>query len=92
MAGKNLENFRKHFGKTLSIIHTYNLGLMRDDQGGRIDKMISEMQYITQQQANYIIAIKTYTVGSAGSDGCVTSCGSFVGGVGCGLGYNGVHK
>ena len=54
--------------------------------------MITEVQCITQQQANYILAIKTYTVDGAGSDGCVTGCGSFVGGVGCGLGYNGVHK
>ena len=47
--------------------------------------MISEVQCRTQQQSNYIVAIKTYTVGGAGSDGCVTGCGGFIGGVGCGL-------
>ena len=52
--------------------------------------MISEVLCRTQQQANYIVAIKTYTVSGAGSDGCVTGCGAFVRGVGCGLGYNGV--
>ena len=61
-------------------------------RGDLYDKMISEIQCITQQQANYIVAIKTYTVGGAGSDGCVTGYGGFVGGVGCGLGYNRVHK
>ena len=61
-------------------------------KGDQYDKMISEIQRRTQQQANYIVAIKTYTVGGAGSDGCVTGCGGFIGGVGCGLGYNGVHK
>ena len=54
--------------------------------------MISEVQCRTQQQSNYIVAIKTYTVGGAGSDGSVTGYGDFVGGVGCGLGYNGAHK
>ena len=54
--------------------------------------MISDMQCGTQQQANYIVTIKTYAVGGAGSDGCVTGCGGFIGGVGCGLGYNGAHK
>ena len=60
--------------------------------------MISEVQCRTQQQANYTVAIKTYTVGGAGSDGCVTGCGwsiiytGCIGGVGCGLDYNGVHK
>ena len=38
-----------------------------------------------------MVAIKTYAVGGACSDGCVTGCDDFAG-VGCGLGYNGVHK
>ena len=54
--------------------------------------MISEIQCRTQQQANYIVAIKTYTVARAGSDGCVIGCGGFTGGVGCSPCYNGVHK
>ena len=54
--------------------------------------MISEIQCRTQQQANYIVAIKTYAVSGVGSDGCVTGYGGFFGEVGCGLGYNGVYK
>ena len=60
--------------------------------GDQYDKMISEIQCRTQQQANYIVAIKTYTVARAGSDGCVIGCGGFTGGVGCSPCYNGVHK